>query len=30
LQRLPPAQRDGLLQAVRDTTDEHFGRAAQV
>ncbi len=30
LRRLPPAQRDGLLQAVQDTTDEHFKRAAQV
>ncbi len=30
LKRLPAAQRDGLLQAVRDTTDEFFTRAAQV
>ena len=30
LQRLPAAQREGLLKAVRDTTDEHFTRAAQV
>ena len=30
LKRLPAAQRDGLLKAVSDATDEHFNRAAQV
>lgn len=30
LQRLPAAQRDGLLAAVKGATDEHFGRAAEV
>lgn len=30
LQRLPPAQRDALLAAVKGATDDHFGRAAAV
>ena len=30
LQKLPAAQRDGLLQAVKSATDDHFDRAAQV
>jgi len=30
LQRLPPAQRDGLLQAVREATADQFKRAVQV
>jgi len=30
LQRLPAAQRDGLLQAVTQATDDHFVKAAQV
>ena len=30
LKRLPAAQRDGLLLAVKDATSEHFARAAQV
>jgi TRAP-type transport system periplasmic protein len=30
LQRMPAAQRDGLLQAVKGATDDHFDRAAQV
>ncbi len=30
LKRLPAAQRDGLLKAVSEATDEHFDRAAQV
>ncbi len=30
LKRLPAAQRDGLLQAVKETTDAHFDLAAQV
>ncbi len=30
LKRLPAAQRDGLLQAVKAATDQHFDRAAQV
>ena len=30
LQRMPAAQRDGLLLAVRQATDDHFARAAQV
>jgi tripartite ATP-independent transporter DctP family solute receptor len=30
LQRLPPAQRDGLLHAIEQATDDHFQRAAQV
>jgi TRAP-type transport system periplasmic protein len=30
LQRMPADQRDGLLQAVRAATDDHFERAAQV
>jgi TRAP-type C4-dicarboxylate transport system substrate-binding protein len=27
---LPPTQRDGLLQAVREATTDQFNRAAQV
>ena len=30
LQRIPAAQRDGLLQAVKGATDDHFQRAAEV
>lgn len=30
LQKLPAAQRDGLLAAVKDATDEHFKRAAAI
>jgi TRAP-type transport system periplasmic protein len=30
LQRIPAAQRDGLLKAVQDATDDQFQRAAQV
>ncbi len=30
IKRLPAAQRDGLLQAVKLATDEHYDRAAQV
>jgi len=30
LNRMPAAQRDGLLDAVRGATDDHFARAAQV
>jgi TRAP-type C4-dicarboxylate transport system substrate-binding protein len=30
LQRLKPAQRDGLLKAVRDATTQQFQRAAQI
>lgn len=30
LQRMPATQRDGLLLAVRQATDDHFARAAQV
>ena len=30
LQRLPAAQRDGLLAAVKDATEEHFQRAAAI
>ncbi len=30
LKRMPAAQRDGLLQAVKEATDAHFDRAAQV
>lgn len=30
LKRLPAAQRDGLLKAVREATDAHFARAAEV
>jgi len=30
LGRLPPAQRDGLLQAVREATTDQFNKAAQV
>ena len=30
LQKLPPAQRDGLLRAIAETTDEQFRRASQI
>jgi tripartite ATP-independent transporter DctP family solute receptor len=30
LKKMPPDQRDGLLQAVQGATDAHFDRAAQV
>ena len=30
LQRMPAAQRDGLLKAVREATDAHFARADEV
>jgi TRAP-type C4-dicarboxylate transport system substrate-binding protein len=30
LQRLPPAQRDAVLQAVRDATTDQFNKAAQI
>jgi tripartite ATP-independent transporter DctP family solute receptor len=30
LQRLPPGQRDGLLLAVQQATDDHFKRASQI
>jgi TRAP-type C4-dicarboxylate transport system substrate-binding protein len=30
LQKLPAAQRDGLIKAVREATDDQFQRAAQV